>query len=94
MLLQFWWVGGGLGGGTIVHRESKFNSYCSDGVLYGPLHSEAAVKNYEQAISDAKAQGGTIVYGGKVRWLLNFDNVAIVIQFMYTNDVLFFVVEN
>ena len=35
-------------------------------MLYGPLHNEAAVKNYEQAISAAKAQGGTIVYGGKV----------------------------
>ena len=40
--------------------------FLSEGVLYGPLHNEAAVKNYEQAISDIKAQGGTIAYGGKV----------------------------
>ena len=38
----------------------------TEGTLYGPLHSEAAVKNYEDAVSDAKAQGGTIAYGGKV----------------------------
>ena len=39
-------------------------------MLYGPLHNETAVKNYEQAVNDAKAQGGTIVYGGKVRGCL------------------------
>lgn len=38
----------------------------SEGVLYGPLHSEAAVKNFEKAITDVQAQGGTVAYGGKV----------------------------
>ena len=51
-------------------------------MLYGPLHNEAAVKNYEQAVSDAKAQGGTIVYGGKVSEM----SVAIVIQFAYVHE--------
>lgn len=46
--------------------QSCFDFGYLDGVLYGPLHNETAVKNYEQAISDVKAQGGTIVYGGKV----------------------------
>ena len=39
-------------------------------MLYGPLHNETAVRNFEQAVSDAKAQGGTIVYGGKVRGIV------------------------
>ena len=39
-------------------------------MLYGPLHNETAIKNFEQAVSDAKAQGGTIVYGGKVRGIV------------------------
>ena len=39
-------------------------------MLYGPLHNETAVKNFEQAVNDAKAQGGTIVYGGKVRGIV------------------------
>lgn len=50
-------------------------------MLYGPLHNEAAVKNYEQAVSDAKAQGGTIVYGGKVGEI----SVAVVVQIAYVH---------
>ena len=40
--------------------------YCADGVLYGPLHGEGAVKKFEQAVEKAKAEGGTVEYGGKV----------------------------
>ena len=75
----------GQGGLLLIESEefvtilSLLNLYCVDGVLYGPLHNETAVKNYEQAMSDVKAQGGTIVYGGKVRGMLD----TITIQFMY-----------
>ena len=31
-----------------------------DGVLYGPLHTENAVANYENAIADIKAEVATI----------------------------------
>ena len=42
----------------------------SEGVLYGPLHNEAAVEKFENAIAEVKTQGGNIVYGGKVITLL------------------------
>ena len=42
----------------------------SEGVLYGPLHNEAAVEKFENAIAEVKTQGGNIVYGGKVNTLL------------------------
>uniref|UniRef100_A0A670JM74 Alpha-aminoadipic semialdehyde dehydrogenase n=1 Tax=Podarcis muralis TaxID=64176 RepID=A0A670JM74_PODMU len=34
--------------------------------LYGPLHTEQAVKLYVDAVAQAKQQGGSVVYGGKV----------------------------
>ena len=36
------------------------------GVLYGPLHSEAAVEAYKKTIAEAKELGGKIEYGGNV----------------------------
>ena len=35
-------------------------------VLYGPLHTKQAVSNFLGAVEEAKKEGGTIVYGGKV----------------------------
>lgn len=34
--------------------------------LYGPLHTRDAVQQYLSAISEAKKEGGTVVYGGNV----------------------------
>lgn len=35
------------------------------GTLVGPLHNQAAVKEYEDGIAEIKKQGGIILYGGK-----------------------------
>ena len=35
--------------------------------MYGPLHNEEAVEKFKSAVEDAKAQGGSVVYGGKVK---------------------------
>ncbi|XP_069138399.1 alpha-aminoadipic semialdehyde dehydrogenase-like [Argopecten irradians] len=34
--------------------------------LYGPMHSQQGVDQYLNAVSEAKEQGGTVEYGGKV----------------------------
>jgi len=34
--------------------------------LYGPLHSEGAVRKFEEAVKEAVAEGGKVEYGGKV----------------------------
>lgn len=36
--------------------------------LIGPLHSSAAVRNYQDAISEAVKAGGTVEFGGKVSY--------------------------
>lgn len=35
-------------------------------VLYGPLHTKQAVSMFLGAVEEAKKEGGTVVYGGKV----------------------------
>lgn len=35
-------------------------------ILYGPLHTKQAVSMFVQAVEEAKKEGGTVVYGGKV----------------------------
>jgi aldehyde dehydrogenase family 7 protein A1 len=35
------------------------------GVLCGPLHTKVAVEHFLQGIEDVKAQGGTILFGGR-----------------------------
>ncbi|KAF3821492.1 hypothetical protein GH733_009534 [Mirounga leonina] len=35
-------------------------------VLYGPLHTKQAVNMFLEAVGEAKKEGGTVVYGGKV----------------------------
>ena len=37
-----------------------------EGTLYGPLHSKQGVDGYVAAVKAAKAQGGTIEFGGNV----------------------------
>ena len=38
----------------------------SEGVLLGPLHTKAAVKEFAEGIADIKSQGGKIVCGGNI----------------------------
>lgn len=35
-------------------------------ILYGPLHTKQAVSMFVRAVEEAKKEGGTVVYGGKV----------------------------
>lgn len=39
-------------------------------ILYGPLHTKQAVDMFVRAVEEAKNEGGTVVYGGKVRGVL------------------------
>lgn len=48
-----------------AYSQVPFGDPLDEGVLYGPLHNKQAVENYEKSIADAKAQGGTVAYGGK-----------------------------
>ncbi len=41
--------------------------WCTEGVLYGPLHNSVAVEKFEQAVEEAKAEGGVVECGGKVQ---------------------------
>ncbi|EPY75952.1 alpha-aminoadipic semialdehyde dehydrogenase-like isoform 2-like protein [Camelus ferus] len=44
----------------VYHCEAPAN------VLYGPLHTKQAVSMFLGAVEEAKKEGGTVVYGGKV----------------------------
>jgi aldehyde dehydrogenase family 7 protein A1 len=58
---------------TVVEKLTKaYQSFMSrigdpldEGTLYGPLHSQQSVNGYLASVEAAKAQGGTIVFGGK-----------------------------
>ncbi|XP_031563768.1 alpha-aminoadipic semialdehyde dehydrogenase-like [Actinia tenebrosa] len=49
-----------------AYGQVKYGDPLEEGVIYGPLHSQAAVDIYNKAIEGAKSQGGTIECGGKV----------------------------
>jgi aldehyde dehydrogenase family 7 member A1 len=49
-----------------AYSQIKIGDPLTDGVLCGPLHTKQAVEHYKQALIDVKAQGGKIIYGGKV----------------------------
>lgn len=55
-----------------VHKYVLYSGYMYlsslDGVLYGPVHSEVAVVKFEQAVEEARAEGGVVECGGKVSW--------------------------
>ena len=51
-----------------VCDQALITWHAADGVLYGPLHTERSVTMFEEAVQEAQKQGGTIVYGGKVRY--------------------------
>ena len=49
--------------------------FSSANVLYGPLHTKQAVSMFLGAVEEAKKEGGTVVYGGKVRTTWDQDFV-------------------
>lgn len=48
-----------------AYSQIKIGDPLEEGVLYGPMISEAAVQSYEKAIQDAISAGGTVECGGK-----------------------------
>ncbi|BFY98054.1 hypothetical protein BsWGS_01094 [Bradybaena similaris] len=51
---------------TKAYSQLRIGDPIEEGTLYGPLHTEDAVKNYTEAVKAAIAQGGKVEYGGKV----------------------------
>ncbi|KAJ1876680.1 Alpha-aminoadipic semialdehyde dehydrogenase [Coemansia sp. RSA 1722] len=49
-----------------AYAQIKVGDPLQPGVLCGPLHTRASIAAYEQGIADVVAQGGRILYGGKV----------------------------
>lgn len=54
-----------------MNNQHYWSCY-TDGVLYGPMHSQQGVEMYKNAVADAVAQGGKIECGGKVRYICHF----------------------
>ncbi|KAI6649753.1 Alpha-aminoadipic semialdehyde dehydrogenase [Oopsacas minuta] len=48
-----------------AYQQVPIGDPLEDGVLYGPLHSDRAVGEYESAVQQAVEQGGMVSYGGK-----------------------------
>ncbi len=48
-----------------VYEKVKVGNPLEDGVLVGPLIDEDAVKDFENAIEQAKKQGGKVTFGGE-----------------------------
>ncbi len=49
---------------TAAYKQVKVGNPLEEGTLMGPLIGEGAVKDMENALEKAKAEGGTILYGG------------------------------
>ncbi|WP_411016254.1 aldehyde dehydrogenase family protein, partial [Salmonella sp. s51884] len=49
-----------------AYSQLRIGDPLDETTLYGPVHSEQGVAVYRGAVEAAKAQGGTIVCGGKV----------------------------
>lgn len=50
----------------VAYQQVKIGDPLQSGVLCGPLHTRQAIEAYKKGIEDVKAQGGEILYGGKV----------------------------
>lgn len=48
-----------------TYKTIKIGDPIEKGVLVGPLHSSAAVQQYEETVAAAKSQGGEILVGGQ-----------------------------
>ena len=53
----------------------KLGDPLETGVLYGPLHNQAAVNSYAAAVKEAVALGGKVEFGGKVIDPVNFLSI-------------------
>lgn len=49
-----------------AYATIKIGNPLEDGVLMGPLHTQAAVKEYREGLAEILKQGGRVVFGGKV----------------------------
>jgi len=49
-----------------AYGQVKLGNPLEDGTLCGPLHTKAAVKEYEEGLKTIISQGGKILVGGKV----------------------------
>ncbi|XP_064607704.1 alpha-aminoadipic semialdehyde dehydrogenase-like [Liolophura sinensis] len=49
-----------------AYKKIRIGDPLEEGTLYGPMHSKQGVELYKKAVADAKAQGGTVEYGGQV----------------------------
>ncbi|XP_059165665.1 alpha-aminoadipic semialdehyde dehydrogenase-like [Physella acuta] len=49
-----------------AYAQLRIGDPIEEGTLYGPLHNPEAVQKYVETIEEAEAQGGKIIYGGKV----------------------------
>ena len=47
-----------------AYKQVPIGDPLEEGVLYGPLHSNKAVREYQSAVKEAVQQGGTLSYGG------------------------------
>uniref|UniRef100_G1SYS5 Alpha-aminoadipic semialdehyde dehydrogenase n=2 Tax=Oryctolagus cuniculus TaxID=9986 RepID=G1SYS5_RABIT len=51
---------------TKAYAQIRVGNPWDSNVLYGPLHTKQAVSMFLGAVEEAKKEGGTVVYGGKV----------------------------
>ncbi|XP_039766726.1 alpha-aminoadipic semialdehyde dehydrogenase isoform X3 [Ornithorhynchus anatinus] len=51
---------------TKAYAQVRVGNPWDPDVLYGPLHTQQSVKMFLGAVEEARKQGGTVVYGGKV----------------------------
>src|SRR5688572_12721199 len=49
-----------------AYKSVPIGDPLKSGTLCGPLHTKAAVKQYERGVKEVQEQGGEIIYGGKV----------------------------
>ncbi|MBN3272874.1 AL7A1 dehydrogenase, partial [Polyodon spathula] len=49
-----------------AYKQVRIGDPWDPSTMYGPLHTKQAVDMYLAAVDQAKQQGGTVVYGGKV----------------------------
>lgn len=79
---------------TVVERlknaysQVRIGDPLEDDILYGPLHTQQAVEIFENAVSEAKRQGGTVVYGGeKLERPGNYVAPTIVTNLQHDSDI-------
>uniref|UniRef100_A0A8C7EMJ2 aldehyde dehydrogenase (NAD(+)) n=1 Tax=Neovison vison TaxID=452646 RepID=A0A8C7EMJ2_NEOVI len=53
-----------------AYAQIRVGNPWDSNVLYGPLHTKQAVSMFLGAVEEAKKEGGTVVYGGKVMTLI------------------------